>query len=112
MSDTSQQPAALTKKSSDALASEAQPAPIPKKTVEEWATAKGLLPASKPKNRPGPVKAGIRGIAASGNVVEHNPNYWKFAAARAGEAWPVGFEMTEAAFDKAIADHTDLPHGS
>lgn len=92
---------------------ESEPADAgPKKTVEEWATAKGLLPATTPKKRPGPVRAGAAGILAAGNGVVDNPNHWKFAAAKAGEGWPVGFEMTEAAFDAVIAKHTDLPHGA
>ncbi len=88
------------------------PAPTaPKKTVEEWATAKKFLPATMPKGRPGPVRAGSQGILVAGNGVVHNPEHWKFAAAKAGEGWVVGFEITEADFDKAIKTHTDLPHG-
>jgi len=95
----------------DSPASKSAPA-APKKTVEEWATEKKLLPASFPRKRAAVTSGGLKGVALAGNPTEHNPHYWKFAAAKAGEGWPVGFEMTEADFDQAIANHTDLPHGA
>jgi len=55
------------------------------KTVEEWARAKGhlvVLPDGKPDPRA--------------------PDYWRFAAAKAGNNWPIGKELTEAQYDAAI----------
>jgi len=82
----------------------------PKKTVEEWATEKGFLPQTRARKTPAVVSGGFKGVALAGNPVEHNPEFWKFAAARAGNAWPVGFEITEADFDKEIDAHTNLAH--
>lgn len=36
-----------------------------------------------------------------------NPEYWRFAAARALSGWVIGAEVTEADFDKAVAAATD-----
>lgn len=86
-------------------------AAAPRKTVEEWATEKGFLPQTRPRKGPAVVTGGVRGVALAGNPVEHNPEFWKFAAARAGNRWVIGFEITEADFDKEIVAHTDLAHG-
>ena len=73
--------------------------PAEARTVEDWAERKGLLPVfietrepfSRPESPP------TRG---------HNPDNWKFAAARAGNAWPEGKQMTEAEFDAAVTEAT------
>jgi hypothetical protein len=80
-----------------------------KKTVEQWATAKGLYPqffvppavAIPAGTQPGPF--GTVPISMGG-LVGPMPNheYWKFAAAKASCAWPEGKEMTETEFDAAI----------
>lgn len=57
-----------------------------KKTVETWAEEKGLLPQIE--NLSG------RGIP--------NPEFWRFAAAKAFCGWPVGRELTEKDFNEAV----------
>lgn len=81
-------------------------------TVEVWATEKKLLPAffpppnfRAPQGAGGP--GGIARIAMSGlSGPRPNREHWKFAAARIGERWPEGKEMTEAEFDAAVTKHT------
>lgn len=63
-------------------------------TVEVWARAKGMLPELVPG--PTPPTKGARPRLVG------NPEHWKFAAARAGERWPEGKELTEAEFDAAV----------
>jgi hypothetical protein len=78
------------------------------KTVEKWAEAKGLWPqtfAAPTYGLPG------GGSQAGGSVAVDmgrvtgprvNPEYWRFAAAKASCGWPEGKELTEAEFDAAI----------
>jgi hypothetical protein len=79
----------------------------PVKTVEKWAEAKGMWPqtfAAPTYGLPGgPAQGGSIAISmASLTGPKHNPEYWRFAAARAACGWPEGKEMTEAEFDAAI----------
>lgn len=78
------------------------------RTVEKWAEAKGLWP----QNLAGPTY-GLPGAGAlnAGSVAvdmrrvtgpKPNPEYWRFAAAKASCGWPEGKEMTEEEFDAAI----------
>lgn len=88
------------------------PAPAvagPKKAVEEWATAKKMLPQfSVPPDRVIPpelmrhpaVGVSMKAIASP----RYNPEHAKYVAARAIRNWPIGFEVTEAEFDKAVED--------
>ncbi len=73
------------------------PAGGPVKTVEDWATAKGMLPEfTEGRKNPRFPKAPAPQI--------HNPKFAPFHASRAANRWPIGMEMTEAEFDQAIAD--------
>lgn len=94
-------------------APKAAPAPA-MKTIEEWAAAKGYLPQELPPLDPTRKAAAtltIGSAAVLGLPTRHNPEFWKFAAAKAGNGWVNGFEITEADFDKAIDAHTNLIHG-
>jgi hypothetical protein len=71
--------------------------PAPKKTVEEWALAAGMLP----EHFVVPAPAGHLPVAP-----RHNPKFWMFNGARAGSRWPQGAEVTEAEFDAAIEKAT------
>ena len=74
------------------------PAPAAlKRTVEQWATAKGMLPQFVDGKKPPTAPA----KAAAPLVV--NPAFAAYAAAKASLHWPIGMELTEAEFDKAIA---------
>ncbi len=87
---------------------DAAPAPAGEvKTVEKWAEAKGLWP----QNFAAPTYGLPGGSVSSGSVAmdlsrvtgpRPNPEYWRFAAARAANGWPEGKEMTEAEFDAAV----------
>lgn len=73
-----------------------------KKTAEQWATDAEFLPQMV--ERPADGRRPARIVT--------NPDFWKFAAARAGEGWVAGQELTEDEFDKAIAKWTEQPiHG-
>lgn len=79
------------------------------KTVEEWARAKGMLPQIFPgedRSMPGGGagdKLGSRSVSLGRlKGPQANPLHWKFAAAKAGEQWPEGKEVTEAVFDAAV----------
>jgi hypothetical protein len=67
-----------------------------KKAVEEWATAKGMMPqwVIQPAIRQGQYLVAV--------PPSHNPEYWKFAAAKGGENWTIGAEVTESDFDAAV----------
>ncbi len=65
------------------------------KTIEEWGTAKGSLPATFPMQK-------LAGQPAK--RARPNPEHWKFAAAKALRKWPEGKEVTEEEFDKAVAE--------
>ncbi len=71
-----------------------------KKTAETLATEAGLLPQLIA--RPAEGRRPARTVA--------NKDFWKFAAARAGEGWAVGQEMTKAEFDEAVEHWTTKPH--
>lgn len=72
-------------------AEEAQPAASPAvvATVEHWAEVRGMR---------------ARFLAPIGEFERPNPRYQDYAQAKAHGNWPEGKEMTEAEFDKAIAD--------
>lgn len=53
-----------------------------------------------PAETPPPVRKPVESWAAAKKHTERNA--WKFAAARAGERWPHGFEVTEAEYDEAV----------
>lgn len=55
-----------------------------KRPVEEWARAKGHR------------------VILDGAVDPRAPDYWRFAAAKAGKGWPDGKELTEGEYDGAI----------
>jgi hypothetical protein len=92
-----------------AIVREEAPAPAVVKTVEEWATAKGLLPQRFPgKKLQVTGTKGARTIALNLSAqAEHgprdNPKYVAYAAAKAMHRWPEGAELTEADFDAAVA---------
>jgi hypothetical protein len=94
----------------DPMPAKAEAPAAAKKTIEEWGLAKGFLPQTRPRNTAAVTQGGFKGVALAG-APEHNPEYWKFAAAKAGNAWPQGFECTEAEFDIEIERHTNLAHG-
>lgn len=68
-----------------------------KKTIEEWATAKGLLPAFFPVKRPGIGNRDSEGVKA-------NPKHVLFTMAKAHRQWPEGREVTEEEFDAAVKE--------
>lgn len=71
----------------DALAPEVPvEAPAEKKTIEQWGEQKGMWPQ---KAMPGSPAA---------------RDYWKFAQAQTWCKWTDGQELTEAEFDKGVAD--------
>jgi hypothetical protein len=75
------------------------PAPVEaaeKKTIEQWAEAKGLLP----ENITVPARIGSREVKAP----RQNPKFVQFAMAKAHRRWPEGAEVTEEDFDKAVAE--------
>lgn len=68
----------------------AEPAPTAViATVERWAEKRGMH---------------ARLLAPIGEFERPNPAYQDYAQAKAHGNWPEGMEMTEADFDKAIAD--------
>lgn len=94
------------------------PAPEPKaeiRTAEQWAEAKGMLPQFSEGGtlvaKPGLTGAIVQGLGGRlGNVAPRaNPNFWKFAAARAHNVWPEGKELTEHEFDAAVESATNTP---
>lgn len=76
------------------------------KTVEKWAEAKRLWPqnfAAPAYGLPGQAPGGTIAINMAGLTgPKPNPEFWRFAAAKASCGWPEGKEMTEADFDAAI----------
>lgn len=77
---------------------EAQESSEGRQTVEHWAKEKGYLPewqATKAKARVGRHEVPGR---------RQNPQFYRFAQARAVNHWPEGHEITEAEFDQAIED--------
>ncbi len=73
-----------------------------RRTAEEWARAKGFLPAFFK----GPAVRKAHLLRSSG--LRENPEWWKYAAASA--PWPTGKELTEAEFDAAIVAATTHVH--
>lgn len=76
----------------------APPVPALKRTAEEWARAKGMLPEfherESPRKKRHPKAKPVR---------IHNRAHAPFRAAKASLRWPQGKELTEAEFDAAIA---------
>ncbi len=72
-----------------------------KKTIEEWATAKGYLPEKLP----------VPGRVGKLSVVTERPNpqFVHYAMAKAHRGWPVGAEVTEEEFDKAVEEAGNVP---
>lgn len=66
--------------------------------VEVLAEQAGLLPQTFP-GRPAQLSAGT---LIPGTAPRPNPQYWKFAAAKALYGWVEGAEMTKAQFDAAV----------
>jgi hypothetical protein len=86
----------VTKKTSaEALASAAAPAEHPEdrgdgaEAIETWGERKKLLPDFLP---------------GAGAERRMNPDYWKFAAAKALRRWSDGERVTEDVFDGAVAE--------
>jgi hypothetical protein len=73
-------------------------AAAPKRTVEQWATDKGMLPQFREGKKPPTAPR-----AAPAPLVV-NPDFAAYAAAKASLRWPIGMELTEAEFDQAVAD--------
>jgi len=77
------------------------PAPptTPKRQVEQWAEAKGMLPEfyPAPPSHAGAIPLGTR----------RNPEFWRYAAARGLNGWVIGAEVTEAEFDAAVEQATN-----
>lgn len=77
---------------------EDQPSTTGKRTVEDWARDKGMFPEMvdgkkspvAPKDAPPPLV--------------HNAKFAAFHRANVSLKWPIGMELTEAEFDKAVAD--------
>lgn len=67
---------------------------------ESWAEAKGFLP----QMIPGPTPAG-----APQRLVP-NPEFGRYASARAFSGWSMGQEMTEAQFDEAMVAAANVTH--
>jgi len=77
------------------------PPPVPvgtgeKKTIEQWAEAKGMLP----ENITTSARMGSREVKAP----RQNPKFVDFKTAKAHRNWPEGTEVTEEEFDKAVAE--------
>lgn len=94
----------MPRKSDDVPAVDEQPPATatpsgPVKTAEQWAEAKGFLPEFTSSRAP-------FARADEPAVRQHNPEHWRFAATKAGKAWPEGAEMTEAEFDAAVTEAT------
>ncbi len=91
------------------VAAPAAPAAAGKKTIEAWAFAKGMLPqifTGSTYALPGSAEVDRMGGAAValGRLAgpRANPEFWRFAAAKAGSQWPENLEVTEAEFDAAV----------
>lgn len=88
----------------------AAPAPAAeKKPIEAWALAKGLLPQVFGGSTYAlPAGAAIDRMGGSAVTIgklagpRANPEFWRFAAAKAGSQWPENLEVTEADFDAAV----------
>ncbi len=76
------------------------PSQSDKRPVEAWAEKKGLAPQwlAQPPFQVNPDGV-VRTVQPPPKL---NPNWWKFAAARALRSWSIGAEVTEKDFDEAI----------
>jgi len=68
----------------------------PVKTIEEWARAKGMLPALITT----PARMGSRQV----QMPRQNPKLVLYTQAKAHRQWPEGKEVTEAEFDAAVME--------
>jgi hypothetical protein len=84
-------------------------APAAKRPIEAWARDKGMLPqifggatyalpGGAPVDRMGGAAVALGQLAGP----RGNPEFWRFAAAKAGSQWPENLEVTEAEFDAAV----------
>lgn len=118
--ETQAEPAAVDIAAEPQPAEETPPAaaaPAPEcKTVEDWATEKGLLPErilpaaqridlapnhDDPMGSYSPISRDALGVAV-------NPRSWMFNAAKVRCGWPIGKLVSESEFDKAVDLHTTV----
>jgi hypothetical protein len=71
------------------------------KTIEDWATEKGMLP----KMTKIPARVGRH----AGTAERLNPTYHLFAQAKTLRAWPEGKEVSEDEFDSAVREGNSIP---
>ena len=76
-----------------------------KKAVEEIAAARGMLPQYTQ------APARIIGSRVYMNTLKLNPEFWKFAAAKAYAGWNTGAEISESEFDDVIHSATNARIG-
>ncbi len=80
------------------------------KAIEVWAAEKKMLPmligGTEARVPPGaPALGGVARVAMSGLTgPKVNPEYVRFARAKAFRSWPESKEVTEAAFDAAVTE--------
>lgn len=67
--------------------------------IESWAERKGMLPQFTAGN-----------AAMFGAGARPNPEYWKFAAAKAFKGWSEGHVVTEQEFETAVAEQMAQVH--
>jgi len=72
-----------------------------KKTIEEWATEAGYLPAMLP------MRAQVGRLAAQ--TERPNPRHHLYVMAKVHRGWPVGAEVTKEEFDQAVEEANSLP---
>lgn len=74
------------------------------KTVEAWALEKGCLPERLSSGEAGKAmfNSARAAVLIPGFGPRPNPEYWKYAGAKALCRWVEGAETTEAEFDDAI----------
>jgi hypothetical protein len=87
--------------------------PAEKRSVEDWATSKKMLPQFiEPAPRKiDPRLMGLPAVGVSMGAIpapRHNPEHVKYVAARALRGWPLGKEVTEAEFDEAVNEAMNL----
>jgi hypothetical protein len=102
----------------EAVTPETSKPTVTKKAVEAWAAEKRMLPEfflPSPAQLPERAQAapgGVMALSMSGlKAPAHNPEFWKFAAAKAMHGWVIGAELTEAEFDDAITAATTAMGG-
>lgn len=86
-----------------------EPPPAQVKTAEAWAEMRGLLPqyfdapsANLPLGAMATDQGSVPVDISKLRGPRANPEYWRFAAAKAAGVWPHGLEMTLSDFDAAI----------